>query len=276
MTKLPLVAPSTTPVRLVALDLDGTLLNRAKLISRPTLAALHHLIARDVYVVIASARPPRSVRHFYNEVGLKTPQINYNGALVWDEPRRAVVLHHPLDSSLVTEIVEVARGLEADLIVQCEILDRHYTDREDARYVTETGKLFGSDVVAPLVTFLNQPVTKLMLLGDPAALTLVRGALLQKFLGRVTIVQTDADLLQLTHASCGKGLALAAVIETLGVDRSEVLAVGDAENDVAMLQLAGRRVAMSNGYAVAKAVAHWIAPSNEDDGVLAALRWAGL
>src|SRR6186997_496459 len=80
-------------IRLVAIDLDGTLLNSAKLISDQTIEALQCLPERGVRVVIASARPPRSVRHIYQMLRLDTLQINYNGALVWDEPKRQAVSH---------------------------------------------------------------------------------------------------------------------------------------------------------------------------------------
>src|SRR4029079_19661558 len=77
-------APPGT-IRLVAIDLDGTLLNDAKKISEKTVTALRCLPERKVRVVIASARPPRSVRQIYSSLRLDTWQINYNGALIWDE-----------------------------------------------------------------------------------------------------------------------------------------------------------------------------------------------
>src|SRR5687768_11072036 len=101
----------TGPVRLVAIDLDGTLLNDSKQVSEHTAEALCCLPMRDVKVVIASARPPRSVRHVYNLLKLDTWQINYNGALIWDEPKQAPVFHRPLSGPLVAEIVELARDM---------------------------------------------------------------------------------------------------------------------------------------------------------------------
>ena len=73
-------------IGVVAIDLDGTLLNDSKQVSRRTVGALVGLPERGVKVVIASARPPRSVRHIYAALKLDTWQINYNGALIWDEP----------------------------------------------------------------------------------------------------------------------------------------------------------------------------------------------
>src|SRR5205823_5170478 len=86
-------APQVSPLRLVAIDLDGTLLDRDKKVSDQTVRALRCLPGAGVKVVIASARPPRSVRHIYAQLGLDTWQINYNGALIWDEPNRQTIFH---------------------------------------------------------------------------------------------------------------------------------------------------------------------------------------
>src|SRR5688572_9821493 len=103
---------STPPpaIRLVAVDLDGTLLNSAKLVSDQTIEALQCLPSRGVRVVIASARPPRSVRHIYQMLRLDTLQINYNGALIWDEPQQRAVFHQPMDCALVRRMIERVRA----------------------------------------------------------------------------------------------------------------------------------------------------------------------
>src|SRR5581483_6021033 len=98
-----------SPIRLVAVDLDGTLLTDSKQISRQTVEALCCLPQREVKLIIASARPPRSVRHIYQQLKLDTLQINYNGALIWDEPNQTPMYHCPLPGDLVAQIVDVAR-----------------------------------------------------------------------------------------------------------------------------------------------------------------------
>src|SRR5687767_8396805 len=163
----PAAPPVHEPVRLVAIDLDGTLLTDSKQISEQTSEALCCLPRRDVKVVIASARPPRSVRHVYQALGLDTWQINYNGALIWDEPNQRPIFHRPLKGSLVCRIVELARDMFDETIVTCEVLDKWLTDREDQSHTTETGRLFRPDLIAPLDEITGQHVTKLMLLGEP-------------------------------------------------------------------------------------------------------------
>jgi Cof subfamily protein (haloacid dehalogenase superfamily) len=262
-------------IKLLAVDLDGTLLNSSKKVSQQTVEALR-CRPPDLRIVIASARPPRSVRHIYHQLGLETWQINYNGALIWDELSGQAVYHCPMKPQLVLEMIEVARDMFEEVLVSCEILDKWYTDRIDESHTTETGRMFKPDVVAPVEEFCKQPITKLMFLGDPMILGRIEPLLYEQFGKRVTLVQTDKDLIQIMDKQVSKAVALQKVAEHYGVARSEIMAIGDAPNDVGMLQLAGIAVAMDNAHPVVKKVAHWVAPSNDDHGVHAAMVKYGL
>src|ERR1700722_2214457 len=127
----------TPPIQLVAIDLDGTLLNDSKQVSDQTIAALCELPSSGIKVVIASARPPRSVRHIYQTLRLDTWQINYNGALIWDEPRRLVVFHFPMPGEVALRIIEYARDLFPEVLASCEVQDRWLTDRHEQKHTTE-------------------------------------------------------------------------------------------------------------------------------------------
>jgi Cof subfamily protein (haloacid dehalogenase superfamily) len=266
---------SAAPIRLVAIDLDGTLLDDYKKISEPTVNALSCLRS-DVKIVLATARPPRSVRHLYEQLGLDTFTINYNGALIWHEPQRTAVFHRPMAGELVHEIVTAARSLYADLLVSCEILDRWFTDRDDHTYTTETGRLFKPDVICPVDFICEQAVTKLMFLGHPELITALEPLIPSRFGDRVTSVRADADLLQVMDNRVSKATALRKVAGFYKVPMENVMAIGDAPNDVAMLQSAGVAVAVDNAHDRVKQVAHWVAPSNNDHGVHAALVRFGL
>jgi len=263
-------------IGMVAIDLDGTLLNDRKEVSDRATAALKCLPERGVRVVIASARPPRSVRLIYQKLGLATWQINYNGALIWDEPSRSAVFHRPLPGKVVRQIVEFARQIHPDVQVSCELLDRWYTDRGEETYTTETGRLFRPDVVAPLETFIDAPMTKVLLLGPPQVMTDIETSLGMAFEDHAYVVRTDPELLQVMERHVSKAVALKMVAHHYQVPMEEVMAIGDAPNDVGMLQLAGVAVAVHNAHALARKAAHWIAPSNNDDGVHAALVRYGL
>src|SRR5206468_9649229 len=113
-TANPTIRPN---IRMVAVDLDGTLLNDSKQVTGQTAEALSCLPRRDVKLVIASARPPRSVRHIYQQLNLDTLQINYNGALVWDEPNQRPMFHRPIAGKLARQIIDTARDMFEETIV---------------------------------------------------------------------------------------------------------------------------------------------------------------
>lgn len=247
----------------------------SKQISTQTGRALANLAGR-VKVIIASARPPRSVRHIYARLGLDTWQINYNGALIWDEPARQAIFHRPMPAQTVRRIIDLARLHFPHALVSCEILDRWYTDRVDQSYTTETGRLFKPDVIAPLDQFCCQPITKLMFLGEPAMIDALEPILAGAADGQLITVRTDPQLLQVMDRRVSKAVAIQMVAEHYNVPMQNVMAIGDAPNDVGMLQMAGVAVAMDNAHDVVKRAAHWIAPSNNHDGVRAALVRYGL
>jgi Cof subfamily protein (haloacid dehalogenase superfamily) len=264
------------PIKLVAIDLDGTLLTSNKQVSDRTVKALRCLPENGVKVVIASARPPRSVRHIYRTLGLDSLQVNYNGALIWDEPKSRAVFHCPMSGKLVREIAESARTICRDVLVSCEILDRWFTDRADNTYTTETGRLFRPDCIGPLDEFCNRPITKLMLLGSENILKQIEPVLVETFGGLVTVLHADRELLQIMDKRVSKAVAVKKIAKTYNIESGEIMAIGDAPNDVGMLQIAGVAVAMDNAHPLVKRVAHWVAPSNDDHGVHAALRRYGL
>lgn len=262
-------------IRLVAIDLDGTLLNDSKQVSDQTAEALCCLPARGIKVVIASARPPRSVRHVYQSLGLDTWQINYNGALIWDEPARKVVFHQPMDRMLVRRLIDRARSLFPEVLVSCEVQDRWLTDRFDPNHTTETARLFGPDRITSIAELCAEPVTKLLLQG-PADSMSELSAMLAESNAPISVVRTEPTLLQITDAAVSKASALRLVAEHYAVPMDQVMALGDAINDVPMLEAAGVAVAMDNAVHEVKSIADWVAPSNNDHGVHAALKRFGL
>jgi 5-amino-6-(5-phospho-D-ribitylamino)uracil phosphatase len=255
-------------VRLIAIDLDGTLLRDDKTVSARSLDAIARARHAGVHVVLASARPPRTTAGFYRQLALSTPQVNYNGAVVWDEPRGTAIDHTPLPAAVARAMVMQARSAFPDVLVHFEILNRWYTDRVDDRYQTESAKLFPPDVVAPLGTFATLDVTKLMFQGEPERMDRLAGLLRHP---QAALVRTDADLLQYMHASVDKGTGLRRVCALLGVDVSESLAIGDNENDIPMLAAAGVGVAMGHARNDVRAAARYTVGTNQADGVAEAI-----
>ena len=265
--------PAGVPdIKLIALDLDGTLLDSSKRISGRTVRILRAMGPLGVRVVIASARPPRSCRSIYQGLGLDTWQINYNGALVWDPARNRAVYHWPMSGDLVREMVDLGRERVPNVQVAAEVVDRWYTDKHDPYRTTVTGKLFRPDVVAPLDEWANQKTTKLMFLAEPRKVARIRETLREQYGHLVKVVHADPDLVQVMSNEAGKDVALKLVAEHYGIPMENTMAIGDAINDYDLLSSAGLAVTTANGCDECKQISHWVCPSNDDHGVYETVR----
>ena len=223
-------------------------------------------------MVLATARPPRSVLPYYQALDLQTAMINYNGALVYHPRETRVIMHKPLMPKAARKVVHIARQLCPEIVVSAEIMDQWFTDRVDERYMTETAHSHEPDQVGPLDEFLNHPITKLLMLGEPHAVTAIRKSIDVEMPGRVRMVQTEGFLLQIMHPTVSKVQALRAVAGELNVRRDHIMAIGDNANDVGMLQWAGVGVAMGNASPEALAAADMVTGHNDADGVAEAIR----
>jgi Cof subfamily protein (haloacid dehalogenase superfamily) len=262
----------THPIRMIGLDVDGTLLRSDKHLSPKVAAAVADALAAGIRVVLASARPPRSTRDLFDVLMLDTFQVNYNGALIHDQVNNRHVQHWPLEGALTQRIIKAARKTLPGVVVSVEILDKWYTDHVDETLPTETAKAFTPDFIGPIEAFTNVPVTKLMLLAPPDQIGPVRAVIDRRFAGRAVTLMSDPHLVQVVHPTVCKSAALAFIAEHYGIAADNVMAIGDAGNDVGMLQWAGLGVAVENAWPDAKAAARVIVPSNDDDGVAFAIR----
>ncbi len=259
--------PATANIRMVAVDLDGTLLRSDHTVSAVNARAIEQAVAHGVPVVLASARPPRSVAKLAMTLPIDNSQVHYNGALIHDRDKDKHSFHLPIPPRLARAVVKTARRCNRKVIVSAEILDKWYTDQVDDRYVTETARHFAPDHVGPLRSFLHKAVTKLMFAGPPDMLGAVNAALQHKFADRIQRHVCDTTLIQVAHRDADKSHAVARIADERGVKPEQVLAIGDAPNDTQLLRWAGVGVAVANGWVATRNAADVIAPPNDDDGV---------
>jgi Cof subfamily protein (haloacid dehalogenase superfamily) len=224
-----------------------------------------------IYVVLASARPPRTCREIHQKLGLDTYQINYNGALIHNVAANAPWHHQPLPPGRVKRIVELARDHDDDVVVSLEVADQWHTDRVDDTLLTESARHEHPHRLAPMNQLLTGPVTKCMLLAPPYRLQPVHALVRRRFSRRIRIHVSDEHLIQIVHPRADKARALKKIARHYGVARREVLALGDAPNDVSMLRWAGLGVAVENAWPAARQAADAITASNDQDGVAQAL-----
>ncbi len=267
----PFVPPA--PVRLIALDLDGTLLQRGDAVLDADLQAIADARERGVHVLLASARPPRTAKHIHALLRLTTPYVAYNGALIRDFATGDTRHHQPLPAELAAELIAFARDLEPAVVLELERNDTGLTDRLHDNLRTQTSLRFTMDRIAPVDQLLAEgPITKLMLMASTPRTQRLEAAITEAFAGRVRVAVSDRHLIQLLHPSVDKADGVRRVCETLGVGPEEVLAVGDAPNDAELLAFAGVGVAVGNAWSQARAAADVIAPLSSEAAVAWAIR----
>jgi uncharacterized protein len=262
------------PVKLLAIDIDGTLLTSSGRLAPTVVAAVRAAERAGCMVVLATGRPPRAVRSILQTLGTQGLTINHHGALVWNPAVGAHELHQPLDIELTRDIVAAARSALPELLIGLEIVDRWFTDQFDPLFAAEHMRIMHPDGIQPLDEVLTQPITKLNLLREPARLRTVLDALHASYIEpkRVVAHFTNPHLLQLTSSVADKGAALRWIAERNGWAREQVMAVGDAANDLGMIRWAGFGVAVANASREVCDAADVVVEANDQHGVAFAIQ----
>ena len=256
--------------RLVALDLDGTVLRADLTISPRVRRALERVMGQGIYVTLASGRGYPAMARWAQDLRINVPIISYQGAVITDPIGQERLYQRAFPAGLAGELVEFARQDDLSLTLYAD--NRIYVERK--RHPDEFyDKWFGLPfcVVDDLRRALPSEPIKCMFIGAEAELDAIRPEVERRFRERLQIVRSHRLFLEGLPLGVTKGSALAWLADWLHVPREETVAIGDAGNDAPMIAWAGLGVAMGNGSAEAKEVADYVAPSVEDDGAAEAL-----
>jgi hypothetical protein len=261
-------------IKLVAVDLDGTLLNSQKQITPESVEVLREVRReRKVSIVLSTARPPRSSMPFYRQLGLNDPMINYNGALLWQPSSGRVIFHQPIPYGVARGLVRWAKErFPGKVYLSANIGDKWYTDFRDQSRNFEAVKADMPDLIAPYQKWLTQGPTKLMLLGDPAALDEVEQAIKADLAEQIRPYRANKKMLQIMHKAASKRDALKRLTDAAGLGPQNVIAIGDNVNDAGMIHWAGVGVSVANGHVICLQVADHVTDHCDDDGVAHILR----
>lgn len=257
------------PLRMVATDLDGTIVRADGSVSPRTVAAFDACLARGVDVVMVTGRPPRWLAPVVAATGLRGVALCGNGAVVYDVVAGAVVHARTLPAPDVLEVARRLRAAIPGVAFAVETLDGFrrepsYVPRFDWGMQTRTAELPGLLEDGPAVVKLlcRHEHTS----GD-AMLGVARAALHDLAVPTHSNAAGTGGLVEISALGVTKASALAALAAERGVDAREVVAFGDMPNDLEMLRWAGRGYAMADGHPEALAAADCVAPACRDDGV---------
>ena len=254
-------------VRLVATDLDGTLVHSDGSVTPRTRAALAAAEDAGVQVVFVTGRPLRWAREVFEHVGPHGLAVVSNGALVWDVAADTPRLERPIAPDVTAQVAERLRAELPDVLFATETVGGWSMEPSYRTHPADDGSGRAPRRVAPIDELAAEPVLKLLGLGrghDPDELVAVADAAVGHL---VTVTHSSFPLLEMSASGVTKASTLELLCADLGVGAEEVVAIGDMPNDLPMLTWAGTSYAMANAHPAVRDTADHMAESNDDDGV---------
>lgn len=258
--------------KLLAADLDGTLVNEEKIITPRTFESLMEAQRRGVRLAISTGRPVEGARHLVEQLRLKEfggCLISYNGALVHDCATSDVIFSQPINTALLPLLLRRAEEHSCAFVVYqpTHVL----TTDASSQYVQYSGRN-NRLPVHEAEDFLGEArgaLYKGLLVGDPDIMPALRDTLTEELRGQMDFCLSETFFLECLAPGISKMKGLEAVAGHMNIKREEIMAFGDSDNDVSMIRWAGLGVAMGNAKENARRAADLITGSNEDDGIAA-------
>lgn len=271
--------PRPGQIRLVSLDLDGTMLRSDNTIGERTRKALRAAHDRGVRIVLNSGRMTPSMEFAANLLDFDVHLISYNGAAAVG-PRahgRRKLFEQPMFLDVAQELLAFARqrGLQLNYYLDEVIYSEdapHLRPHIDL-YIRRTGSPYR--FVESAAAHATRPPYKVLFVVDPQVRDPLEAELKPRYAARATITRTDPEYLEFLHPHVDKGVGLRGLAQALGIEMAEVMAVGDADNDEPMVREAGWGVGMANAKPSVRGVAAALTEADHNhDGVGEAIeRW---
>ena len=262
-------------IRLIALDIDGTLTNDQKEITADTLKTLLACQQNGICVALASARPAPGLYLDRDRLQLKRYHgilMSYNGGCITDAADDRVLSKTAMDMEETRAILRRLEQLDVTVILD-DGKQFYVTDADGYKVQYECWNNRMSCTEVPnLADFLSFAPVKLLLSVLPEKLEAVRSQTAAFLPESLITVQTSPFYFEIIPRSIDKGKGLLAICNALGIDPSQSMAFGDSENDIPMIRAAGIGVAMGNAAENVRAAADYVTASNNEDGIAEAIR----
>lgn len=255
--------------KMIVLDLDDTLLCEDQTISPRTKQALMSAQQQGVKVVLASGRPTFGMVQIAEELQLANYGsfiLSFNGGKVINCTTKEEIFSSTLSVKEVHTLFDISR--REDVFIHTYVGDEIITQDEN-EYTDIESELTGLPItlVNQFKEAVNEPVVKVLMVDAPDKLKTVEEKLQAELNHTFSVMRSKPYFLEFTEQGVTKGTSLHMLINSLGIKREEVIAVGDSYNDLAMIEFAGLGVAMGNAPDDIKEIADYVTDSNMNDGV---------
>ncbi|MEQ6388240.1 Cof-type HAD-IIB family hydrolase [Bacillaceae bacterium S4-13-58] len=256
---------------LITLDLDGTLLTDEKVISPLTKKVVLEAIQEGHIVSIATGRPHRASINYYHELGLDTPMVNFNGALIHHPTdRRWDAIHSPMPLRTAKLIIHRSQEVGVKNIL-AEVMDDVYLHQYDEEFmeIFHTAADESPIRIGSLLSELKSDPTSLLIHPYPEQVQELRAHLTDEHAELIEHRKWGApwNVIEIVRAGLNKAVGVHKIAHYYGISKENIIAFGDEDNDLEMIEYAGIGVAMGNAISELKDVATHVTGSNEEDGI---------
>lgn len=259
-------------IKLVAVDLDGTLLNSDKSISEGNKKAIKKAKAQGVKIVLCTGRPLLGIKRYLDELDLLEEgdyAITFNGGLVQKNNTSEILSQKTLSYQQIKELYEISQNLNVPMnMIDLErVYEPEYPENRESLY---------SSLMSSSLPFVNKDIesfhvdhqfNKVVYCTDPEFLDQAIDQIPEDVKNRYSMMKSRPLLFEIMHPEVNKGSGIEILCKLLGITREEVMACGDEENDLAMLDYAGVAIAMENASDIVKERSTFISKSNDEDGI---------
>ena len=258
--------------QILVLDLDGTLTNSKKEITKPTLDALIEIQEAGKKVVLASGRPTCGVAPLAEQLHLErygSYILSFNGARITDCRSGEIIYNKTIPEDVIPTIYEIASKYPVDLLgyLPNTVLSGLQTN-DYSRHEASINKI----PLAPVSDFceqvLNQKNNKFLLTGNPDIIAQAKAEMERTFRGLLNIYCSEPYFLEIMPQNIDKAYSLEKLLHSIGLNADDMICCGDGYNDITMIEYAGLGVAMENAQPLLREKADFITKSNDDDGIL--------
>lgn len=257
-------------IKMIASDMDDTLLNNERKISPRNLAAVKAALAAGIVFTLATGRMYRSIKPFAEQLQLDVPLIAYNGALVKGALSEKVYVRKPLQ--LQTALDALAYCKVKDYYVQVYI-DDELLVKEENEFSRMYSKISGipTTAVGEDIYHISKAPHKLLLMTASSDFAAAWRDVASRFEGRIDVTSSKDNFLELMEPGVNKWVAVKKLAEGMGIRPEEIMCIGDSNNDISMITNAGIGVAVANAKPQVQQAAKLITASNDNDGVALAI-----
>lgn len=252
--------------KLIAADIDGTLVNNKREITPKTKRKIHEAIERGVIFAISSGRPVQGVQLITRQLEVDIPVITYNGAMVITGESRKIIYSCPMKDEDVRQVEKLGKERNTTIAIWAD--NELYVNRIDER-AANYGQLSGTEAILydNVEKLIDKGVSKILWYDEVERINAFQKELKNILNPTINCHTSQPFFLEFVDVDASKAIALEKLGEYYGISREEMIAVGDGFNDLSMIEYAGLGVAMENAPPEIKQAADFVTLSNENDGV---------